>query len=172
MSLIPWKNPATWVNYISFSKVTGCKGGIALCECIPRMDVGKVSLSILREWGIWPEDEYFRWNTLLAIRVEDSGRTSSLTQVPTFQPIQRACIQVYVSVISMLYTGSLPFPALQNTNSSYSSQFHQINSHQHCPTKHLRTHYSNSWPCNIGMMYYTKLMMSPGTSICSELSFP
>ena len=77
-----------------------------------------------------------------------------------------------LSEIFMLHAGSLPFPVLRNTSCSHPRQFCQINSHQYCPTKHLRALYSTSWPCNIGMMYYRKLPTSPGTCMYSELSFP
>lgn len=136
------------------------------------MEMGKVRLNILREWGIWCEDKYLRWNTLSAIRMKDSHHTSSLTQVQTLQSIHGDHMPVSLSPWSPCFTqaASLPCAAEHKTLPTQDNfvRLTAISTAQPntsvlpvAPPDHVTV-----------IMYYRKLLMSPRTCICSVLSFP
>lgn len=134
------------------------------------MEIGEARLNILREWGIWSEDKSSRWNTLSAFRVKGSGHTSSLTQVVTLQSIHRAGTQVSRSLWSLCFTQAA-FPSLHCRTQNLPTQDNFVRLTA-INTARTRTPIAPAWPCNIEMMYYRELQMTPGTCIGSELRFP
>lgn len=129
------------------------------------MGIGKVSLNIWREWGIWSRDEHLGWNTLSVIRVKVCSPTTG------------SCASCYLSDLpASLMQPSCP--CIADKNSYPPRQFCQISSHQYrairlsspsllhtlyCLVKHFGAPCSTSWTCNIEMAFSSqKAASGPG----------